>query len=145
MPLKLKNPSTWPSGGFPFTDPRTGKVFNAMSADLTLQAKNVIAHRKANPRIYSEAQFFHMDAVKQEILQFMCAKRPEICVETDRIAPTTFVASKKKANLKQVSPPQGKRCYKCGGNEFTPEWCKTCGGHKVRAWICVKCNTSNPK
>lgn len=145
MPLKLRTRAgAWPPGGFPFKDPRTGKTFDAMSADLALQAKNVIAHRSANPRIYprDEAQYFFADAVKQEIVDQICANRPELCTDHvgGRIEPQPIP--------KGVTVPSvqaGKRCYKCGGTEFDPIFCKTCSGSKVKAWLCRGCRTPNPK
>jgi len=144
MPLRLRNGNgSWPAGGFPFVDPRTGKVFDGMSADLTLQAKNIIAHRKANPKIYpaSEAQFLFIDAVKQEVLGYICARRPSLCADSVNVA--MQIATPK--NFVMPSPPPGKKCYRCGSTDLKPVPCKTCGGFKIKSWLCNNCQTSNPK
>lgn len=135
MPLQLKNPKGgFPPGGFPFQDKRTGKKFDGMSADLKLQAMNVIQHRRGNMRLYpaTEGMAFNSDAVQQEILEQVCANHRGICVEQVKSLPMSRNFAVVKSN---------KSCPKCGNTDLTPKYCKTCSGSKIRGWTCDKCGT----
>jgi hypothetical protein len=139
MKLSLKNRNSgWPPGGYPFVDKRTGKNFDGMSADLGMQAKNVADHRKANPAIYplSEGQWFDDLFIRQEIIEYMCSLRPELCYDGSAVKNPIWT---------EPVPPAGKTCIKCSGTEMSPTYCKTCSGRKVVSWKCNKCGTENPK
>lgn len=138
MPLTLKKASGWPPGGYPFKDPRTGKVFDGMSADLGLQAKNVVIHRRGNPRVYppNDTGWFDVGAIRQEIINYMCSLRPELCTDGVPLPlnePAAFAVQK-----------PAHACPKCGSHEASPVYCKTCSGQKITGWKCV-CGTERPK
>lgn len=111
-----------------------------MSADLRLQAKNVIAHRKANPRFYPPADLsqFSQDGVEREIVEQICRNRPSLCY--DDMRPNEPLES---VNVPRVAPAS-RKCFKCGGS-LEPVYCKTCGGSKVKYYKCKECGTENPK
>lgn len=134
MPRTLKKTTGWPTGGYPFRDPRTGKAFDGLSADLALQAQNVIRHRKANTKIYppTETQWFNLVDVKQEIAAYMCDLKPELCAETALSLPVV-----KLANV--VVQKSQIACPKCGSSEASPILCKTCRGSKVKGFTCLNC------
>lgn len=145
MSHKLKNPNgAWPPSGFPFTDSRTGMKFDGMSADIKLQSLNIIQHRKANPKVYSvaEPQWFNVAMVRQEVVDQICNNNPHLCHGMD--APSVTHKVPKAANVVAVVPA-GKKCYKCGGTEFSPILCRTCGGGKVKGYTCLSCGTPNSK
>lgn len=128
MPQTLRPSIGWPTGGYPFRDPRTGKLFEGMSADLTLQVLNVIQHRRANPTFYpsTETSAFEPSNIRQQIIDHMCLLRPQLCGGP---APdTTYQA-----------PVPTDKCPKCGSDKAEPVFCKTCSGSKIVAWKCGQC------
>lgn len=137
MALTLKKTPGWPAGGYPFRDPRTSKVFDGMSADLNLQAQNVVKHRRANPRFYpsNDTHWFQVSIVRQEIVDYMCGQKPELC--------TDGVASPAHSNL-AVQQPSSK-CPSCGSGEATAILCKTCSGQKIVGWKCKACSKERAK
>lgn len=135
MPLQLKNKGTqWPPSGYPYVDGRTGKKFDGMSADLDMQVKNVLTHRQANPRIYppDQAEFLNPASVRQELVNYICSLKPELCGQPE---------VKTQTNL--VVPQPNKVCPKCQGTVFKANYCQTCGsGNKIKSWSCVACGTN---
>lgn len=129
-----KRGTTWVPGGYPYVDGRTGKKFDGMSADLDMQVANVLVHRQANPRIYppDQSQFLNPATVRQEITDYICSRRPELCGQAQLKTQTNLV----------VAQPN-KVCPKCKGTVFTPNFCKTCGsGNKIKSWSCAACGTN---
>lgn len=129
----------WPTNGFPFTEPKTGKLFDGMSADLRLQAQNVIQHRKANPNIFppNDLGLFDQHNVERQIINQICAARPEACY--DDSLPEIMTQPQ------QSIAPASKKCFKCGSSDLEPIYCKTCSGKRILAYRCKACNQEVPK
>lgn len=123
----------WPNGGYAFKDGRTGRKFDGMSADLKLQAQNVIKHRQANPHIYppDQPKYLDLDWVMLEIEDYMCKENPAICggdaQPKVRKDPTFDI------------PLPTEPCTVCGFTSWSPNWCKTCGSGKVEGFKCGNC------
>ena len=124
--------SAWPPGGFPFTDPRTGMKFDAMSGNIDHKVQQVQQHRRANPSVYPNGEGMNPDAIRQEIVDFMCAKNISLCMEGS-VAPTVRPGN-------PAAIVQTVNCPSCGKLDATPNFCVTCGGNKVRSWSC-SCGT----
>lgn len=122
----------FPPGGYPFVDGRTGKKFDGSSADLKLQAENVIKHRQANPHVYNpeERKYLDKDWVMLEIEDFMCKSNPSICGDDlpPRPADPTF-----------ATPTQ--ECA-CGVRDWRAQFCKSCGSGKLQKWVCGGCGNA---
>lgn len=143
MPLRIKS-GPWPPGGFPFADPRTGQKFDGMSADLTLQARNVIQHRLANPRFYPKDQSgaFSLTGVMQEITDFVCNRNPGACFDPASNVSPRAAAPNPAAPV--IASPQF-ACPKCGSVEWIADYCPTCSGKRVVGYICVKCGAKRKR
>lgn len=126
----------WPNGGFPFKDPRTGLKFDGMSADLKLQAQNVIKHRRGNPHIYpvNEQKYLDQDWVMLEIEDFMCRQNGSICGDDP------MPRQREGADIKIIYPEQ---LCACGG-EWEARFCPTCAGSKVQKFVCKQCGNAAP-
>lgn len=135
MPLTLKPTVGWPHGGHPYQDPRTGKKFDGMSADLDLQTLNIIQHRQANPGFYpsTERSAFESAAIRQQIIDYMCLLRPQLCGDSSKPDPTY-----------QAPVPNG-RCANCGSDQAEPVYCKTCAGQKITGWKCKQCGVERSR
>lgn len=146
MPLRIK-PGFWPAGGYPYTDQRTGQRFDGMSADLLLQARNVIKHRMGNPRFYpqSEPQHFQLVAVMQEITDAICKQNPAACCDSEHVTsrPTPIVRNASPAAV--VTLPSTSSCPKCGSTTAEPLYCRTCSGKRLLGYKCATCGTERSK
>jgi hypothetical protein len=141
MPLRFKNPrGPFPSGGYPFTDPKTGMKFDGMSADVLLQSRNVFKHRSANPKLWPNGTFT-IASISQEIIEFTCRRLPGWCEDSEQPNQTVKAMIKRPA----IKVPAGKVCQRCGSNNLIPTWCKTCGGSKLTGWHCNNCGAAVPK
>lgn len=122
--------------GAPFTDPRTGRIFDAYQLGLDDAVVQTIEHRKANPHFYpvTELEKFDPISVRQEILATVHSKFPEM-----------FRSESNGSFVPQVNfQPTVKVCH-CGGSEFTPIVCPTCSGQRITGQRCVKCGFIYPK
>lgn len=140
MPVQLRNPREgFPTNGWRFADPHTAKSFEDPYVDLNTLIKQVIEHRRANPKIYPEsgASAFDPKAVELEIIIQLCADKPQLCEDSAKPG-QPYPAPPDPAAV--VTPVQSldKKCPKCNGQEFTPVICTTCGGRRT-AWRCVRC------
>lgn len=124
-----------PPGGWPFTDPRTGMVFNGMNYDYVGLMHAIANHRKSNPRVYptSDPQYLDVDFISSEYDAWRCrllGYNPMFCRD---LAPT--------GSLEQKAAPQqsGSACPKCGETEASPKYCATCSGQRLLGWTCSKC------
>jgi hypothetical protein len=138
MTLQIKSPNShFPPGGFNFTDPRTGMKFE-VPHNLDNQAAAVIQHRMANPRVYPENEFVHFEpgAVKQEIVNQVCARNPNLC--QDSAMANTPIPSQ--VNVPMSGPKADNKPCVCGSERFDYIFCKTCGGRpKINGYKCRKC------
>ena len=124
-----------PPGGWYFTDPRTGLVFNGMNFDYTGLMYAISQHRKANPRVYSpnEPQYLDVDYISAEYDAWLCKSlghNPAFCKD---MSPQ---GSLEHTNAAQES---GSACPKCGETQASPKYCPTCAGQRLIGWICSKC------
>jgi predicted RNA-binding Zn-ribbon protein involved in translation (DUF1610 family) len=128
---KYREGNPWLPGGYPFTDPRTGLKFDAMSADLKMQAQNVIKHRRGNPHVYhpDEPKYLDLDWVMLEIEDALCTEAPQYCGDDNVSKPDPTI---------QVETPD-KDCPKCGKRNWLPLWCQSCGRPKILNYKCAEC------
>lgn len=139
--LKIR-PGSFPNGGFPFTDPRTGRRFDGMSvSDTTMQARKVIEHRLANPRIYpqNESQWFSLSGVIAEVVLAICSNNPDACMEPgDSVRRSNDT---RQAPIK-AAPSADVLCPQCGAGDwemiYSTGGCKSCG-KKLSGRRCRKC------
>lgn len=126
----------FPSGGYPYTDKRTGHVFDATAGNLDMRVNDVRKHRLANTHIYTNATDFDRDAIRQEIVDFMCNRNPSLCSDVDlSLAPPPT----------PEAPKLTHSCVKCGAMDATANICLSCGGRAVKNWTCNICgNVFNP-
>jgi hypothetical protein len=140
MGVRLKKPNgEFPPGGSTFSDPHTGMLFPGDGVDLHTQSLKVADHRRANPRIYSPDKEIHFDhkAIQGEILIQMCARNPQWCEDDARPGEAyPFVPAEPS---KEIVRKQGKKCVKCGGFDFEPVYCRSCGGRKIASYKCLTC------
>ena len=136
MSLRLKRPhGTMPPGGFPFTDPRTGKVFPPFEAFLDEQAAKIIHHRLANPHIYlsSDATYLDMELVKQEILAPLYLRHKEL-FEGESDSAAIVIQAK---DLPVTAPGA---CKSCKGFDYESIFCTTgCASGKILGYKCRGC------
>ena len=131
--LKFLSPNLpMPSGGYAFTDPRTGLAFDGMSVTMNEQIRAIIKHRGANRNLYpaGELQWFDRESVRQEIYVQMSRVHPEIFVET------TYRPSIEQRVSAEARPA---RACKCGSAEASPVYCQRCGNHRLQGWKCLAC------
>jgi hypothetical protein len=119
-------------GGYPFTDGRTGYVFDAMAGGLNDRVADVMKHRRANPNLYppTEPKYLDRDWIRLEIIDFMCAKRPELCGDLPLPKP-------QKLNVIELPTTE---CQKCGATNWKPIFCPTCGGNRITGFECQNCH-----
>ena len=120
--------SAWPPGGYPFQDPRTGMKFDAMAGNIDHKVAQVRQHRLANPTAYPNGERTNPDAVRQEIVDYICGKNPALCMEG--FVPPTPNPSNPAAIVQTVN------CPKCGLLDAKPTICPTCSGTRVKYWTC---------
>lgn len=120
----------FPPQGFPYTDKRTGHVFDATAGDLTYRVADVQKHRRANPHVYPDAQDLNADFIRQEIIDFMCNKNPSLCSDVDLslVAPPA-----------PESPKPSHPCVRCQSWDLKPNYCLSCGGNRISDWTCNSC------
>ena len=133
MMLKLKKPTDqFPQDGFPFTDPKTGFKVNGYEGTISMSAVKVAAHRRANPGIYppSEPIWFDLASIGQEIM-----------AQKHAVMPWLFQGFGDSPNPAPPQPVVMKATFTCvcGSMDFTPIYCQTCGGSKIKNWKCAQC------
>jgi hypothetical protein len=132
MKLQLKRPNDqFPPGGFGFIDPRTRRIFNGYEGTPAMHARNIRAHRLANPKLYptEESKWFDEAEIVQEIYREKFKTAPHLFQgEPDNppAAPTKTIQS----NLGT--------CV-CGSSDVTPIYCPTCGGQRITGYKCAAC------
>lgn len=127
--LRLRAGVQFAPAGYPFVDPRTGYKVDAYERSIVGAVDMLIAHRKANERIYSpsEPQWFSPSLVKQEVLRHLFDKAPHI------------FAGPVAAPVARAASGAPEKCS-CGGTSFSVNYCKTCGSGMVpMGWICDSC------
>lgn len=130
--------SFFPSGGFPYTDKRTGYVFDATAGNLNDRVEDVRKHRIANPRHYPDKEDLNRDKIRSEIIAFMCNRNPDLCTDVDP-------DSAKASAVSSDTPKPSHSCVRCGSWDAEPNYCVSCGGNKVKNYTCRGCgNVFNP-
>lgn len=132
MRLKLRlNKENLPSG-CAFTEPKTGKVFDAYEQGILNTVSNIIQHRMSNKAIFprDNPNLFDPREVIQEVFEAAHAKRPELFVGFDAVV----VNGVPSINLKPLTA-----CAACGSSDYEPEYCPTCSGKRQIGWRCVRC------
>lgn len=137
MSFKLRHrEGQFPAGGFYFKDAKTGMEFK--EGDFYSVVRLIIAHRKANPRLYPPEEFHNLDftCVANELDAYTCSRlgnEPRFCESGE---PLKLVPEAGAALVDLPSP-----CYKCGHLRGWQMICKTCQGKKVAGHICEACNS----
>lgn len=121
--------SRFPPGGYPYQDEKTGKVFDAMAGGLDDRVRQVREHRLANKHIFTDQSWFDTGFIRNQIVEYMCNRRPELCIE----------------GLKAAIPNPAKTvvdatCPKCQSKDVAPKYCQSCGGSKIEAFVCNQCS-----
>jgi len=135
MSYKLKSRTgAFPPAGFPFTDPKTGMKFT--DGDFNDVVRRIIAHRRANPRLYpaEKFEFLNFDSVSAELDSFTCSRlgnSPNWCESGE---PLTLEPAPGSPIIDLPNP-----CYKCGNLTGYEIICPTCAGRKVFGYICASC------
>jgi len=135
MKLTYK-PGGMPPGGYPYTDPRSGKTFDGFDAGgAGDQALRIAKYRRANPHIFPEPDWIDPGFIAHQILDFQVLRLPRrFFIEVNHV-PRLPPAGSRKAN--PVIPETGGKCG-CGG-DLMPIHCATCKGKRVVGWTCGKC------
>lgn len=135
MSFKLKTRhGAFPPKGFYFKDPKTGMEF--VDGDFNDVVRRVIAHRRANPRLYpsEQFQFLNFDSVSAELDSFTCSRlgnSPKWCESGE---PLTLEPAPGSPVVEMSKP-----CYKCGHGLGYEIICPTCMGRKISGYICASC------
>ncbi len=135
MPFKLINrKGEFPTGGWLFQDPRTGKKFKDGDFDNVVQ--QIRLHRLANPNIYppEDGQWFDTELVSRELEKYTCDRlgnNPRFCADgvIHPISPAP--------DAKIVTMPTP--CIKCGETQGRENYCASCSGRRVTGYSCVAC------
>ncbi len=141
MAIRIRS-RPFPAGGFGFKDPRTNRTFDGMSADLTMQAREIIAHRMANPAIYPahESSHFSLVDVIGEITRQVCQRSPASCYDDRNSVRSTPVPPSVRRNPATiVVQAPSSVCRACGSGEWEPVYCKVCSGKKLTGYKCKSC------
>lgn len=137
MSFKLRHrEGQFPAGGFYFKDAKTGMEFK--EGDFYSVVRLIIAHRKANPRLYPTEQFHLLDfvCVGNELDAYTCSRLgndPRFCESGE---PLKLIPA---ADAKLVT--MGKPCYMCGNATGWETICPTCSGRRLNGYICQKCSS----
>lgn len=120
----------FPNGGYPYQDRKTGFKFDAMAGNLEDRIKDVRKHRMANPTLYPDVKDLDSDNIRQEIIDYMCHRSPELCQEGDvdlSLIPRNDVSA----------IVQTQTCVNCGSStNAKPVMCASCGNNRVKYWMC---------
>lgn len=117
-------------GGVQYQDPRTpAAVWSDSHTFPDERVQQVIAFRKANPGIYPEPEWTDFNFVRQQVVEYNCARlggNGEYCFDTEPVLPMPSAGLAKKV------------CPDCGAN-MTPQFCPTCAGQKITGYRCPQC------
>ena len=140
MGLNLKNNKKIIPAGVPFTDERTGRVFDAYQMGLRETVKAIIQHRSSNPTFYpsGDAKWFDVVEVRQEVLREVYKKRPDLFVGFN-------ASSSPQRVMVSASKPAAPSTCQCGSTEFDPVYCPTCSGRRVTGFKCQNCGKVSKK
>lgn len=133
-------------GGFPFTDPITGRKFDGFDAggggDQVMRIKK---YRDTNPHIFKDPKWHETDFIWQQVLDQQIQRlggdrRFFMDVGKGPSAPDT---SPRRQRTPPAPPPEANlgRCQSCGG-ELEPIYCKTCRGKRVVGTKCKSCRST---
>ncbi len=115
-----------PQGGYSYTEPKTGRVFDGMLGNVEVTARSVIAFKKANPHLFPDGAgdlFSTIQAVYQQKWQAM---------------PWLFIGFNDPATPK--SQPEAIPVCACGAVDWQPIYCKTgCAPGRIVGWKCKSC------
>jgi hypothetical protein len=127
-------PITMIPGGIPFTDPLTPrKKFPGMEVSTEdEQVQRIITWRRQNPAIYKDAKWLDASLVLQELRQYQLNR-----LGNNRAYFTNGTNLNIPLPVKQKEP--SRPCPFCGATDATANYCKTCGGHKIKSWKCNNC------
>lgn len=117
----------FPPGCWPYVDARTGMRFDPCAGGLSDRVMDVQKHRRANPNVFPEQEWHDAGFIRQQIVNFVCAKSPAICIETDAILQA----------VKAGGFVQTQNCPNCSSaTDAKPVYCQSCGGNKISHWLC---------
>jgi hypothetical protein len=103
--------------------------FDAGAGGMDDRVLQVRQHRLANPNQYPNPADYDSGLIRQQIVDYMCERRPELC-GGDAVLPTI-------PNPATLRPTAN--CPKCGALDATATMCASCGGNKVKYWNCNVC------
>lgn len=130
----IRRNGAYPPGGYPFQDARTGMKFDGMSDSFSGIVNQIIAHRQANPNIYSpsEGKWFNFDLVADELDRATCLRLGN----SDKWC--------RGVNDVTVALPKAKVCPSCDV-PLEEKLCPTCSGRRLVGYRCPKCGKDFPK
>jgi hypothetical protein len=133
MKLKLKLKKDFLPAGLPFTDPRTGRQFDAYEHGLKAAVTRILEHRMSNPGIYPRNESVHFDpiAVTQEVFASAYVKRPDLFESAPGVV---------QVKVATVTPQAPGACL-CGSTSWTEHLCPSCSGARRIGWKCDNCGT----
>ena len=139
MSLRLKNASAsqFPPGGWPFTDPKTGRKFNGWEGTPQMIAVKVVEHRRANPSLYPDGAGQDVNAIIQEIFAQKVKAMPWLFTGFPDQGPGAYPSQPAPASVSI----RGEKCS-CGATEFKPVYCPTCSGRRIIGYTCASCGKS---
>lgn len=125
-------------GGYPYTDPRTGRKFDGFDAGgAGDQIMRIAKYRMANPRIFPEPEWADQHFIAKQLLEYQFQRlgnNMKYFVATDGTQSNPIVYAPK-TPAANVTPPN--RC-ECGAN-MAPVYCKTCSAQRLTGWKCPTC------
>jgi hypothetical protein len=114
-----------PGGGFSYTEPKTGRVFDGMLGNAETTARKIIEFKKANPHVFPEG-----GGDLESTIQLIYAQKWETM-------PWLFIGGGDDPATPKAQP-QTTVCA-CGENDWNPIFCKTCGPGRITGYVCRKC------
>lgn len=141
MPL-IRREGTWPSGGYAYTDPRSGMKFNGTEATFDGQVARIIQHRLSNfgkgklydPDREGDGKYIDVSYVNQQLDDYTCLRLGNdrrFCIGTDE-------PEKLRLREKYYQQKDLRVCPKCTAT-MNEKLCETCGGRRVIGLTCPAC------
>jgi len=105
--------------------------FDPCAGGMNDRINDVQKHRRANPTVYppTDAQYLDSGFIYQQIVDFMCNQKPELCGEAPK-----YPAQK----INVIETPLF-ACLKCGNTDWKAIMCPTCGTSRITGWECKSC------